>query len=342
MRFKTPLERHVAVGTAAARLGERGFDVDEFVRCVFRPMYVGEFVRFSSRVAFDLCAGVSVPDRVAAFGNHIKDRVGAPQPDASFSSYYLANIVGHPEVDAFGRRVAGWLQQAELRRILNWTLPRPSEWSSLPESDVASPVCDSRWLADRFLLTYVNDWHTASLHDEYRWAKGSKASVISPQDLFLRSVPLDRLNAEIARRAVEGEMRDPRSLLSMGVELLLQGEHEQAVALFQGALTVSPGSWVRNCLAFCLVPSDPQAAAAMFRELLAEGFEPHLLHANLAATSRLQGDIAAVHEHARAGLDSTSENDLSTAYLWGFEGKSLILIKNASIPGYLKSALSWD
>ena len=266
--------------------------------------------------------------------------MGPPGPDATFSSY-LDQIVDSPETRSFGRRVAGWLQVAELRELLRWNLPTPSEWAALTEADVAPAVCESQWIADRFLLTYLGDWHTASLHEEFRWARGSKEAAVSSSNLALRAVPAERLNAEIAMRAVDGEGRDPRSLLSTGVELLQRGEHEQAVALFQGALMVSPSPWVRNCLAFCRVPSDPLAAAEILHKLL-DDFDPALLHANLAATSRLRGDVPLAHWHARAGLDQLDESDGRSAHLWGFDGALLMLMTDVGLRDYLRFVLSWE
>jgi len=305
-------------------------------------MYVGEFIRLSLRVASDLAdADVFVPDQLEPLGIEVRDRIGGPQADDSFSTY-LRRIVRAPDLTALGRRVAGWISQAELRDLLRWNLPTRSEWEALPEIDVGSKICESQWLADRFLLTYVGDWYTASLHEEFKWARGANATAVPPEYVDLRSVPADRLNAEIAVRAVEGGGRDPRSLLMTGVEFLQNGDHEQAIALFQGALTVSPSTWVRNCLAFCLVPSDPAGAALMFRELLGEGFDPPLLHANMAATSRLQGDMKSAHSHAREGLELLAEAGDRVAYLWGFEDGAPVLMADISLMDYLRFVLSWN
>jgi hypothetical protein len=340
-RFTSGLHRHISVGLAAARLGERGFNVDELVRCAFREMYVGEFIRLSARVSFDRANGTTLSTPLEALGAEVCDRMGAPAVGATFSSY-LNQIVEHSEVAPFGRKAAGWLQVAELSEILTWDIPSPSLWASVTELDSASIACESQWLADRFLLTYLSDWHTASLHDEYRWARGERTSGVAIEDLSLRSIPTDHLNAEIASRAVVGGARDPRALLSTGVDLLLRGEHEQAVAFFQGALTVQPSSWVRNCLAFCLIPSDPDAAADIFQDLLNDGHEPHLVYANLAAVERLWGNISAAHHFARAGLALIDEQDRRTAYLWGFEDSLPTLMENVVIRDYLRFVLSWD
>lgn len=117
------------------------------------------------------------------------------------------------------------------------------------------------------------------------------------------------------------------------------------MALFQGALAVSPSDWVRNCLAFCLIPSDPVSAKGMFTDLLETGYDPPLLHANLAAASRMVGDIVSAHDHARQGLDLVSGRDgrpLEGYHLWGFEHGRAELIENTNLREYLETILSWS
>ena len=341
-RFRTGLERNIAVESAAARLGERGFDIDQLLRCVFKPMFVGEFVRLSSRVAYDLSRQkVAIPDGITRLGERILADIGAPDAEQSFSAY-LQKVIRDPSTPILSRRMAGWVSVADLRSLLRWRLPSELEWTSLPELDFSPSICESQWLADRFLLTYVGDWHTASLHEEFRWARGTLRSSVSTENMMLRTLAPDRLNAEIALRTVDGDGSDPRSLLMAGVDFLQRGEHEQATALFQGALAVSPSAWVRNCLAFCLVPSDPAIATEMFLQLLTEDFNQPLLCANLAATSRLQHDIESAHAYARRGLEQTSDAKHSTAYLWGFEGGVPTLMADVSLHDYLRFVLSWE
>lgn len=340
-RFNSRLKRQVAVGLAAARLGERGVDVDELVRCVFRGMYVGEFIRVSLRAAYDFSwSEADVPAAVRPLGAQALDRVGAPLKNDSFSAY-LRRAANEPDLLVLGRRVAGWISRAELRDLLRWQLPMDADFEQYPELEVGPKVCDSRWLADRFLLTYLDGWNTASLHAEFSWSSGSKGVALTSDMMELRRVPQERLNAEIAKRAVEGEGRVPRALLAVGVQLLKDGDHEQAAALFQGALAVSDSQWVRNCLAFCLVPSDPAGADLMFTELLEEGFDPPIVLANLAATNRILNDLESAHGNARRGLTLLSETDLRSASLWGFEDGMPVLMPDIKVVDYLRFVLGW-
>jgi hypothetical protein len=89
------------------------------------------------------------------------------------------------------------------------------------------------------------------------------------------------------------------------------------------------------------LPSDPLAAAEIFHELL-DAFDPALLHANLAATSRLRGAVPLALWHARAGLDLLDESDGRSAYQWGFDGALLMLMTDVSLRDYLRFVLSWE
>lgn len=219
-RFRTQLERRVMVPAAAARLGEQGFDVDEIVRCVFRPMYVGEFIRLCSRVAFDVANGVDVPGTYAPLGCRVADRVGPPTDAESFGAYFRNRVVGHPEVQRLGRQVAFWIETTSLRRLLQWQFPSEREWNDLKEVDVFIQHCESRWLVDRYLLTYLSDWYTSSFHSEFEYANNDYRTTIREEVLALRRVPIDKLNAEIALRAVRGYEAAPRALISAGIDYL--------------------------------------------------------------------------------------------------------------------------
>ncbi len=211
VRFSSRLERRVFVSAAAARLGERGFDVDELIRCVFRTMYVGEFLRLGIRLVFDSVSArtVNAPEDLRPLAAWLSERIEVPDHGESFTTYF-GRTVRTTEVNELGRRVAGWISQAELLDLLAWRLPETGSWGQMPVGDVGSKVCQSQWMADRFLLTFVEDWHTASLHEEFRWNAGDAEPRIPSEMMGLRAVPQDRLNAEIARRAVEGDPHGPR------------------------------------------------------------------------------------------------------------------------------------
>ena len=68
-----------------------------------------------------------------------------------------------------------------------------------------------------------------------------------------------------------------------------------------------------------------------------------MLHANMAATSRLQGDMKSAHSHAREGLELLAEGgNTRLAHLWGFEEGAPVLMADISLMDYLRFVLSWN
>lgn len=343
LAYNSVRQRRVAVTAAAARLGERGYPLDHLVRAVFGRGQVGEFTRLSARVAYDISTSRrEVPERLRHLGDALLRSTEIAAAGEERFPQFLRRLLGEPATRRFLRKAAGWVQTAELRHLLTWLVPSPAEWAELPEVEEWEPDAEAKWLTDRFLLTYVDDWATPSLHLEYRWERGDVCVMVNPAELALRTVPADKLNAEIARRAVTGEGGEYRgSLLSRAVELLESREFGSAAALFEGALAVSPTPWVRNCLAFCLIPLEPTSAVQMLTELLDDGFDPPLVRANLAAASRLAGSIVDARAHARAGLELLEGGRArAPAFLWRF-GESEIFLGSIDLERYLRDAIEW-
>lgn len=84
------------------------------------------------------------------------------------------------------------------------------------------------------------------------------------------------------------------------------------------------------------------SASCHRRESSGEGFDAPLLHTNMAATSRLQGDLKSAHSHAREGLELLAEGGDRLAYLWGFEEGAPVLMADISLMDYLRFVLSWN
>ncbi|MHB8826900.1 MAG: tetratricopeptide repeat protein [Acidimicrobiales bacterium] len=341
-KFNSLFKRDIAVKRAAALLYEYGFDVDELLKSALRTNLIGEFIRVSAHSAFDFTNGIDVRPELREVGSWILGIVGPPAPGTDFNSYFA--VAASRLVDSdHAKRVAGWMQSASLVDLLMWKLPSEAELLVSEPCSPYPPASESQWLCDRFLLTYLDDWNTESLHREYRWLTGNLPPTSVPVEILrLRQIAIQDLNAVIAKRTVDGEIGDPRALLSTAVSYLRSGEIEQAIALFQGALAVRPGQWVRNGLAFCLVPSDANSAREMFEKLLDEGYNTPLIRANLAATYRMLGEISHAQTHARTGLTELGEDTDGSAYLWGFEGNSPVLMEDVSVRDYLQFVLSWN
>lgn len=167
-----------------------------------------------------------------------------PQRDEAFFGF-LRRMLAQPGSAVFVRKASGWVRTAKLRHVLTWMLPSESAWADVPEvKDPEGEPCESKWLADRFLLTFVRDWSTLSLHQEHRWQRGEASCDVDPAEIGLRVVSDGKLNAAIALRAVTGESAEyQRALLSRAVELVGARQFTEAAAMFEGALTVAPTPW---------------------------------------------------------------------------------------------------
>jgi hypothetical protein len=115
-RFDSRFKRNVGLSLAAARLGERGFNVNELVRSALRGPAVGEFIRLTSLAAYDQKHGRELPSDLDQLATHFASEVSRPTLGESYADF-LTRIVPLPELQAFGRQAAGWLQEAELEDI---------------------------------------------------------------------------------------------------------------------------------------------------------------------------------------------------------------------------------
>jgi hypothetical protein len=80
----------------------------------------------------------------------------------------------------------------------------------------------------------------------------------------------------------------------------------------------------------------------VFLELLSEEFDVALLRANLAAASRVMGDLDGAWAHAAAGLEClASQGPRPPSFLWRF-GESDVYLGEIDLERYLRSALQWS
>ena len=134
-----------------------------------------------------------------------------------------------------------------------------------------------RWLVERFSETFLEDWSTKSLHQEYRWACANAAAPC-PEDLMAdRVVNKVDLSNEIAKRVVFPDHSSPQNLdpedqlvARMQVyarTLLEQARCREAAALFEFSLQRRPDDPVLlNNLGFCLILEDSRAALYYLEE----------------------------------------------------------------------------
>ncbi len=93
--------------------------------------------------------------------------------------------------------------------------------------------------------------------------------------------------------------------------------------------------WLRNCLAFCMIPSDA-AAEGIFNSLNSCEFDPALIRANLATVARLQSKMMECRIHAQKGLDILADCRERRAHLWSIEQNLPVLRRDAILYTHLE------
>ncbi len=158
--------------------------------------------------------------------------------------------------------VVTWSATARFDELRDWTPPPPT----LLEEDVPvrpppEPDERGRWVVERFMHTYLENWATSSLHLEWAYIHGQEPSPCIPVEMSVRSVPEDDLAKIIADRAVEDRPPPQRltaSLVEPALRFLKQRRHVEAAGLFEAATRVEPNNAdAHNNYGFCLLPSDP-------------------------------------------------------------------------------------
>ncbi|MEX2375673.1 MAG: hypothetical protein WD942_08840 [Dehalococcoidia bacterium] len=327
-------KRHVAVTSAAARLSERGFDIETVVRGGLGQSFVGTVVAAACRAATEMLVdgADSIPRAPRQLGTWLLDAAPSPLDEIDQHSLF-SRVVGDPEFRDFTGRVGAYVTSGASRAadILCWRLPGDEEWDALRPETVRLDD-DAVWLRDRFLSTYLDEWATKSLHREYRYSLGRLSGPVPPSEMGKRKVPVQVLESQIARRHVLEEGPGTGGFAPLqdeALSLLHEGNIEAATGLFQGALYSSPDSpRLQNNLAFCLIPTQPEQAAVILESLHRKGFERELTAANLATAAVVRGDPEGARRWANEVGGSLSGEQ--SYYLWdlGTEPAKVVYVED--------------
>lgn len=339
-RWQPAFKRHVAVTSAAARLAERGFDLDGLVRGGFGEQLTGAILARAVQAAVELRRGLDIPQEPSVLGERLLSSA-APSafPDDLLDAFTFARMGGCAE---FTGRTRGWITESErVAELLCWRLPTDDQWRSCDVRSDLSVDAVAVWLRDRFLSTYLSDWSTRSLHLEFRYQLGSDHAPVDEHGMHDREVGVDGLAGVIARRVtgLDASEGDFFPLQEEAIELLNRGRNEEAVALFQGALFTSPNSRrLQNNLAFCLIPSRSKQAMEAFSELVADGFDTELSLANLCTAQIAAGDLDTASVTLRH-LESLPRTERSLR-LWDLRGGEPSIVTTSSVVDHLREQLA--
>lgn len=334
-------KRDVAVTSAAARLYERGFEVDALVRSGLGARLRGAVIGFAVHAAVDRChrPDVDVPRPAEELASQLLDRIPTEEVPTDPNAFFF-QVMREDRYIPFTSAVAGWIRaEPRVAELLCWIMPTRDAWARIEPAELERDAVQT-WLLDRFLLTYLSDWWTSSLHAEHRWVEKKISSPLANGQLELRLVPQGRLNAEIARRAVEGD-RVANSFTTIEEEVLEHleaGRHETAITLVHGALFASPRSpGLRNALAFCLIPENPPGAEDLLSELVEEEVVLPVALANRAMAAILRGDRDTAIQSA--AILERIHWEQHRCWLWDYDDGELRIVQTDDPAGHTRALL---
>jgi hypothetical protein len=271
-RGSSPDSRLTAFQAVTGELTRRGVDAESLVRYGMRNEIAASLMSFLLIKAL----GLEIPE-LARQRSIDLDAWNAVLPNRKIQDLNLQisaenlSMIVNETAQYQVPLILPWIMRAPLKTLVTLS---PPELPRLAESFLISPS-DSElyqryaWLVDRFSTTSLHDWLTSSLYCEYRWQAEQEPPPCPPVLMLDREISEERLNAEIARRAVlqvpNGEP-DAESALAVDMAgharaLLLQGRGHEAAALFEFASKRRPAdAEARNNLGFCLIPENPKQA----------------------------------------------------------------------------------
>ncbi len=178
-----------------------------------------------------------------------------------------------------------WVRYAKIDDLLSLLPPTVSQL----EAAKAHPATDEEvvnqyvWAVERCTQSDLRSWSTGSLHLEFRRLNDMELPGTPPALMWDTTIEVDRLNLEIAGRAVEDASErgssDSSQLLYQihdhAQTLLRQDRHREASALFDFYAKTHPGDATAiNNAAFCHLPVNPEQALFDLRRAEKQGFTP--------------------------------------------------------------------
>jgi hypothetical protein len=221
-------------------------------------------------------------------------------------------------------RVMAWARNAAIAEIIAWTPPSAEQFKALSaHPNFAHGIY--RWIVDRSLQTYLEDWRTESLHFEWRYLRGETPAPCPTLEMRCRRVGEAQLSLLIADRAVRNEATRPPLPLDryvrIALELLEEGQRARASELFEAITEVDPDHGrALNNYAFCVLPDAPEAALSALDRASRLGLEwdPFVV-ANRVLGLLLLGKLTAALDLADRFYERYSDICWSSGWLWQIE-----------------------
>jgi hypothetical protein len=293
-------------------LGLRGLDIEEHLR----PGLTRNF-------ALTLGVVVALPAIHARIDpeHPLPDELMAP---AEWSDLLSASAQGI-EPREFAKAL-GWAAAASLEEWIAWAPPTSSDWNAIAPR-TKDPATDiSAWIVDRFTVTYLEDWRSASLRLEWRYVHGQGESPCLAGVMRERRVDADQLAKVIAARFAGSSRRDASTRTSnayvpTAARYLQEGRRSAAAALFEAIAEQAPfDASAHNNRGFCMIPDSAEDALRPLERAAELGLAVDTLNASnrMHCLYRL-GRFATALELAEHVFNAEGRSTHSDAYLWAFD-----------------------
>lgn len=307
-----PLEWYERIESIEYILEERGFSISQLVKGGFGSSVAG-------MVAILLTMSLDLEDTVAERTEFLRSSwVAAGLPLTDFVRPGMDASERSDSILAILPIVLAWAVEAPMVELASWIPAGPIGGSA---SDDA-PDLTGIWIFDRFTKTFLDQWDTTSLHAEWEWIAGRRASPLPLSQMNERRVPPDALGSRIADLATEGVARSVRaaeqSFYELATTYLSEGRSRAAAAIYDAALVMDPdNAWYHNNRGFCLIPDDPREALTSLDRAAALGFELVALNtANRALALIWSGRFAVALRLIEDGWDEAQLTNSGSALLW--------------------------
>jgi len=295
-------QREAAIEAALFELTARGIDGDSLVRYGMFPELVGAVA--AQVVSLWLPSQPpteALPEIAAAWLSILPEDLQVVRPDWESGSVEPGRVA--ELLRQLIPVIVGWIWSAPLPDLLRLTPPASRTVSNSRELvPVQDPevLSEYRWAVERFSITHLGDWSVPSLHREYRWLVEQGLPPCPEALMSDRFVGRSALEAEISRRAVAPA--HPHAVTGLpgvdaslsirmqeqALQLLKEGRHPEAAALFQFALSQYPDDPnAENNLGFCLIPDAPSDALTHLDRAAALGYKPEIINATNRAVCHL-------------------------------------------------------
>lgn len=247
--------------------------------------------------------------------------------DEELDEFVADSVIAHTLTETFRRRVIRWLGNllpVDLTGTLSARAPHAPMFAALEPIAPREPI--GAWLWDRFTITRIEDWATASLSLEWDWASYSRTAPCNARAMAERVVDADTTSRHAMIRSLRNYARpqrpaefNPSEYVGRASELLVSGQWEAASQIFEGVVALSPGDAIAwNNLGFCRLAADPQDAIKMLRRAEALSRTPSLLTAaNLSLALHLVGEDTEAIRIGLAALEWPDPAFSGGALLWG-------------------------